>query len=339
MAVENRDNWIDWAKAIGIFLVVWGHIPLNNESSMVTAFIYSFHMPLFFFISGYLFKIIPSFKQETQKGFKALIIPYLIYQLLIYPYWLTKELITSDSGFQVYNLIVSPVIQSLLANPINGATWFVVCLFFMKLTANLILRRKQALLYIAISCTFAISLYWYLNSQNLLRVNVTDRFLSLLLFFFLGYICKQKNMITYMINKPKTNCMLLLTSVIITLIINSISYQVSCTSFYDIAMFYTVGISGSLMVISIGIFLNHVKSHIIYQLSIGTLVILGTHCMFIGIINFAFEKYLHIPNVSYSSSVSLAIALSIMAITYPVILFCKKYCPILLGKSSLKTIQ
>ena len=47
---KRRLNYLDYAKGIGILLVVLGHI-YNNS---VKLWIYSFHMPLFFIISGYL---------------------------------------------------------------------------------------------------------------------------------------------------------------------------------------------------------------------------------------------------------------------------------------------
>lgn len=46
---KKRDSVIDIAKGIGIFLVVFGHVPLPMD--LITP-IYLFHMPLFFFLSG-----------------------------------------------------------------------------------------------------------------------------------------------------------------------------------------------------------------------------------------------------------------------------------------------
>ena len=48
----NRYNYIDISKGIGILMVVWAHILLVGVSHSM---IYAFHMPLFFFISGFLF--------------------------------------------------------------------------------------------------------------------------------------------------------------------------------------------------------------------------------------------------------------------------------------------
>ena len=57
----KRLDWIDIAKGIGIILVVLGHtlVPQVRETGFagfLWIFIYNFHMPLFFFLSGYLFE-------------------------------------------------------------------------------------------------------------------------------------------------------------------------------------------------------------------------------------------------------------------------------------------
>lgn len=64
MVEEKKEIvWLDYARFLGIFLVVLGHslqrIPDWDIIEVIRksyAYIYLFHMPLFFVISGYLFK-------------------------------------------------------------------------------------------------------------------------------------------------------------------------------------------------------------------------------------------------------------------------------------------
>lgn len=74
-----RNINIDIAKGIGIMLVVIGHTdsPLHD-------FIYLFHMPLFFFLSGYAYKKIDSYNpiKVIKKRFKSLYIPFISIQLV-----------------------------------------------------------------------------------------------------------------------------------------------------------------------------------------------------------------------------------------------------------------
>lgn len=84
-------SWISYAKGIGIILVVYGHVArgvfnagmIQNESlfKLVDGVIYSFHMPLFFFISGLFFC-----KSVVHRGVNGLLIRKL--STLVYPYFL-----------------------------------------------------------------------------------------------------------------------------------------------------------------------------------------------------------------------------------------------------------
>lgn len=56
--IAERNHSIDVIKGWGILLVIVGHILLGSADQNVLRYIiYSFHMPLFFFISGYLLNI------------------------------------------------------------------------------------------------------------------------------------------------------------------------------------------------------------------------------------------------------------------------------------------
>ncbi|WP_368917457.1 acyltransferase family protein, partial [Staphylococcus haemolyticus] len=76
----KRDYFFDNARAILIFLVVFGHMiqPYTSESKYLSALyllIYSFHMPSFLFISGYFAKHLdkPHYLENVAK---KLIAPY-----------------------------------------------------------------------------------------------------------------------------------------------------------------------------------------------------------------------------------------------------------------------
>lgn len=82
----QRENWIDWAKALGILLVVMGHS--SYASSDVTRFIFVIHMPLFFFISGYLFKTTRSWREISTSNIKTLLVPYIGFNIIGFFYYL-----------------------------------------------------------------------------------------------------------------------------------------------------------------------------------------------------------------------------------------------------------
>ena len=76
--MKARLNYIDYMKTIGIYLIVLGHMFPKPG----TIFIYSFSVPLFFFISGFLFSRSETFGSFLIKNIKSLIVPYLFINVI-----------------------------------------------------------------------------------------------------------------------------------------------------------------------------------------------------------------------------------------------------------------
>lgn len=100
----NRLISIDIAKAICIILVVAGHYNPDNAPEwyhIIVRFIYTFHMPLFLFASGYIYATIVKTGMRrggVLKKFKRLMIPYLSTSIIV----ISIKLLTQQS-MQVQN--------------------------------------------------------------------------------------------------------------------------------------------------------------------------------------------------------------------------------------------
>ena len=79
----QRNESLDILKGTGIILVVLAHI-ISREN--INPFIYLFHMPLFFFVSGmtmyYSYKQDIKFKDYLSKKVKNILLPYFIFSLI-----------------------------------------------------------------------------------------------------------------------------------------------------------------------------------------------------------------------------------------------------------------
>jgi fucose 4-O-acetylase-like acetyltransferase len=82
--MSKRIEYIDIARGIGILLVVLGHNDFGYISPFGYKVIYSFHMPLFFFLSGYFLKTSIPFFDFFKKRFNSLLKPYLFILFIIY---------------------------------------------------------------------------------------------------------------------------------------------------------------------------------------------------------------------------------------------------------------
>lgn len=82
--IKKRILWADYAKFVAIYLVVLGHADL--PSGDFRNFIYLFHLPLFFLISGYFDNSLKyNFKTFIVHNFKLLLVPYLCFNVINIP--------------------------------------------------------------------------------------------------------------------------------------------------------------------------------------------------------------------------------------------------------------
>ena len=138
--------WLDWARVIGIFLVVFGHmlqrIPLWQENIIfdVWNWIYLFHMPLFFVISGYLYN--QKGNNGLNKIFWVLVIPYLIYQIIYFPvrFWALKsdESILILIAKQICGLLLGDGYDTPISYYCCLPCWFVISIIQLRLLFNFI---------------------------------------------------------------------------------------------------------------------------------------------------------------------------------------------------------
>ena len=82
----KRVQWIDEVKGVGILLMVIGHVYSDFIPNEFKVWIYGFHMPLFFIISGYSFGMFEekkysnwSIKDLIKKKAEAYLVPYLCF--------------------------------------------------------------------------------------------------------------------------------------------------------------------------------------------------------------------------------------------------------------------
>lgn len=126
-------------KVIGIILVVSGHLWYNGGIDLFINWfpVYSFHMPLFVFVSGYFYS--PenengSLCKYIFKKFKCLIVPYFIWNLvygIITTFLLDQNIITYGRKISLETLFITPWIDG-HQFIFNLAAWFALSLFLVQ---------------------------------------------------------------------------------------------------------------------------------------------------------------------------------------------------------------
>lgn len=132
--VQRSGTWLPWldsAKGFGIILVVLGHASLIGHLNQV---LYSFHMPLFFIISGMLFKPHP-LKELLGKKARRLLVPYLTFASLTFIYWALLERRLRPGNYSVPEAFINIFLArgGSEYNPYDVVLWFLPCLFVTEL--------------------------------------------------------------------------------------------------------------------------------------------------------------------------------------------------------------
>lgn len=171
----GRLHWIDVLKGIGIFLVVLGHIGMGNS---LQRWIYSFHMPMFFMLSGMLWAgrrgLSCNFMDFLKKRTISLLIPYVLFRLLLFVYWLCIE-----SHFRALDL---------------GPIWFLIVLYADELIVFLLSRKfrnavvSYVVLFIISSAVLYVCDVFHFSSNNAFSAWFT-RIADGMMWYLAGCVC------------------------------------------------------------------------------------------------------------------------------------------------------
>ena len=328
-----RINWIDWVKAFCMTVVVFCHLP-QQEDTFHLQYLASVILSSFFFVSGYLKKPLASQKESLKKYGYSLLIPYLIYNVIYYPYWLAKFYIEHGSISMTDSL--KPIIGTLLLQfnsdfscELNGVTWFLPALFLMHWITDICHRHHCGKAIMLILTVISIILYGANKYHHFAPYITFHGFVRSIGFFFMGYLFRQKNIMTDVFFRKD-------------LAIGLVTLAISILLFYwhiheerfvlHIALFYVVNLLSVYGIIYLCRSIDSLHIRIITFISIGTMLIFGIHRIIIGTIDYGFEKFLNTSDILYSWYECTLLALFIELLSLPLILLVIHHYPILLGK-------
>ena len=195
--MKERIVWLDYGKAIAIYLVVLAHTALYKTAE---GFIYTFHMPFFFFMSGYLFSYskYPSYMEFVKRRFRQLLVPYVVINMITYLLWLlVLRNVGSDAGEDVGAL--SPLIAAVTVNATEMVhdipLWFLAALFMVE---NLYYQLYRNARYRVVVTLLLLLLAVLNNTYNTVRLPFCiDISLVALLFYRLGNVMREKGYILF----------------------------------------------------------------------------------------------------------------------------------------------
>ena len=130
---QARIDHVDLFRAFGIILMIMGHIRFG---SLFDKWIHGFHMPMFFFVSGFFYrKRDTGFGEQIRKKAKSLLLPYFtfyIVQWLVLMFFVPEYRTWDMLRYMVTDntRVVHIASGTYSISPIPGALWFLTAMFF-----------------------------------------------------------------------------------------------------------------------------------------------------------------------------------------------------------------
>lgn len=141
--MERRKD-LDFAKGIGIILMVLGHCYSAGNGERILCWLYSFHMPLFFIIPGIVYGVYRrhtkvSFWDVIKKKARRLLIPYFCFATI-------TAIFLCVLGRNMLAMFGTYMLRIVSLQGIN-AMWFIPCFFGAELIIIAVNRTKHAQTY------------------------------------------------------------------------------------------------------------------------------------------------------------------------------------------------
>ena len=196
-AAKPRLTYIDIAKGFAMLCIITGHFGIVTANR----FVYTFHVPLFFLISGYFLSTRLDLKAFVKKKVRQLIVPYYVTGLTIIAFagiintilGADLQSVTADAG-SIFGALLwgagTPHTDPMVIRQI-GLLWFLWALFFSLIIVRVALSFKYPSLIVA-----GVALIGIASARFVwLPLSIQPGMLASL-FVYLGYWAKQKDILS-----------------------------------------------------------------------------------------------------------------------------------------------
>lgn len=329
----NRDRitWLDIAKGIGMIAVIIDHAIIFP--SPITQYMDSFHMPLFFMLSGYIYAMRPyaAFRDLFRRKLRTLAVPYLFFAVLSYFWWLFEWRLGEHADIPVWKPIVGTflAIRNTDWTSHTGALWFLVCLLMTELSFYFLLKacRHRHLYLLGAVAGLAVvgGLYHELVNVSLL-LNL-DAVPVVVPFFGLGYLFHEHRAIVGRVGKLGLLFALFPLSAALALWNNDV--DILQNQYGNVGLFYLAAVSAGAAAVLVSMKLG--RNAVLEYIGRHSLIILAVNPFILALI----RRTVHLPSGMNDAELILAgigYLAVVLLLSVPAIFVLTNYLPFVLGR-------
>lgn len=312
--MKERLDYIDTAKGILIMTVVMGHI---FQAGYIHDFIYTFHMPAFFIISGMMLNYSHAYERPflitLKKMVYTMVIPFFFFE--------TCGCLLYIIRFGANQNIFGFAYNTIHLNFNNGINWYLFNLFIAELLFIIILKISNNKSFLVLTCIICTILGFVLPTYNSFLF-ISARTFICVSFLIIGY--------TFVNIFCKRNLPVMIGASAITIVVSIINETVDLSGMqFSNPYLYLLGsIAGTYALIQLCMYIS---IPIINYIGRNTLVIYGTHNIPYVLIG----KQLGI--IDFKSTpifTGIILFFIVMAVEMPTIYIMTRFLPFLVGKKS-----
>lgn len=301
--MQHRIDWIDALKGFAILSVVVGHCVTDSISSqtfpeyaallqMMYDAIYSFHMPLFFMISGYVFYLTKSYRKWKTKVLDFSIV-YVIWSTLM---WFSKYMMSGDVNHPV--TIIDLV--SIVYKPIM-IYWYLYVLIILYAIVSCLRWERVSWRLWSISAVAAIA-----AKTMQLDIGILNNIIYHMCYFLAGGVLLQ----TGLLQKLKLKHVAFLS---VLVLMNCIFYFSWTPAAVWVVVWKKFLIANCLSLLCFWMFSRLSVNAVLRVMGVNTLQIYVMHCFFTGGVRVLF-KHMHTGSIGlyFVSAIALGILIPIL---------------------------
>lgn len=326
--MKQRLEWIDQARGFSIFLVVYGHNFPDYEP-----YIYSFHVPLFFFIAG-IFHPTKVGISNIIKRVKTVLLPYFIWAILLFLFWFflgrkygksaSEDLSVLDNFIGIFYAQGGQEYMDW-----GIPMWFLPCVFILFVIFSVIRKIKHQFLCNVVVLVAILAGFCWARVSDIHLPWSFDVALVAMSFYLFGNILKEW---LIHISRIKTiiACSVFIGINIISFYLNTGKVDMYRSLYGNELLFFVSGLAGSIAfvlffkAVPFFKFLSYLGNH--------TIVILATHLRMLTVIKLGVVLIFGMTVFEFTETEKVLLSVLQILMTIPIIWVVNKYIPILDGQ-------
>lgn len=311
---EQREKWIDQVKGFAILLMIYGHCCTEVDYTNVIPWITSFHMPIFFYLTGHLLKrkdnICFNEKDYIIRRVRVLFVPYFLFSLAYSLFLAGLQIIGGEEVFQA----IYPKLVAVFLLDGGSPTWFLPCVFGAEILWLKIrkIKSKKSVVLCGMLC-FLIGIF--LSYRNIIWTVIRRVFIGSF-YVMLGYAGPEM----YRIKRKIGGCILLCIGILINIWLSIENGVVSIAglTFGNKLIFTFNSLLGIAVIIQWFVLWNR-ENRFLEFCGRNTMIILCTHMFLIEILRLFDYKVINSAITEKGVAGEIILWLAVISLEIPII--------------------